>query len=422
MIRLGRCECRQIAAHAARPNAEPDHRGRNTRKASAASVSRCAVGGSHTRNERAPVGDEDEDEQRADEGAIAAAARPAIVSRIWLVDGFDNELEHGLGLLRARAHRRRVTSDTAGDQDQHRHHSPRSTTTASVIGIGTDVEQWHAGERRDHGGVPLIWSLIRRITANLAGDQNAERCRRAMAKRPARQATVEHADQQQQSALSMSIAVADHQWNRRMLSQSVVPPQQRSENRRQPTIAPRPRARCAPRHQGHIYPRMEVGGTGRWRSCAALIHFQADHAPEHRSRASGAARSRTDRCEKNLVDPASGERCPIRHGRYHDPAEDTDLGEAASHRAVRRHAASRRHGVSHGQPSAFDQWDRRQSDQAAPCPAASCEVSLRTAACRGLEMGDDVPDSRPIACRLLSKCATARSVSMIGLGTGRSPV
>ena len=93
---------------------------RKTRSASAASVSRWAVGGFDARHQRRPVGDEDEDEQRADEGAVGSRLDPHRVADL-AVDGVDDQLEDRLGAEGTSDSRR---DDEMRADDQHRHDRP----------------------------------------------------------------------------------------------------------------------------------------------------------------------------------------------------------------------------------------------------------------------------------------------------------
>ena len=105
---------REIAAHAARADAEPDHREEDEQRQRGVGLEmrRRRL---DARNERGPVGDEDEDEQRADEGAIGAGLGLHRVADL-AVHGVDDQFEEGLG---RRRNERQPAGDENAAEDQH---------------------------------------------------------------------------------------------------------------------------------------------------------------------------------------------------------------------------------------------------------------------------------------------------------------
>ena len=136
---------REIAAHAARANAEPDHRDEDQQRQRGVGLE-MGRRRLDARNERGPVGDEDEDEQRADEGAIGRGLDPHRVADL-AVHGVDDQFEGRLG-------RRRDERQPAGDEDaaedQHRHDRPGGDHACGDR-HRAQMEKRDAGERRGHG-------------------------------------------------------------------------------------------------------------------------------------------------------------------------------------------------------------------------------------------------------------------------------
>ena len=101
MIGLGEAKVREIAAHAARTNAEPDHRDEDEERERGVGLE-MGRRRFDARDQRRPVGDEDEGEQRADEGAIGGGLGPHRVADL-AVHGVDDQLEGRLASPTGRA-------------------------------------------------------------------------------------------------------------------------------------------------------------------------------------------------------------------------------------------------------------------------------------------------------------------------------
>ena len=136
---------REIAAHAARADAEPDHRDEDEQRQRGVGLE---MRGRRldARHERRPVGDEDEGEQRADEGAIGAGST-RIVSRIWLST---------VSTISSKA---AWVADGTSDRRRVTRRPPRTSTSHDRPGGDhacgdrhrTEMEERDAGERRVHG-------------------------------------------------------------------------------------------------------------------------------------------------------------------------------------------------------------------------------------------------------------------------------
>ena len=94
-------------------------------------------------HQRGPVGDEDEDEQRADEGAIGRRLDAHRIADL-AIDGVDDQFERRLG---RRGHERQAAGDDEAAEDQRRHDRPGDDDRLGDR-RRTDMEQGEADERR----------------------------------------------------------------------------------------------------------------------------------------------------------------------------------------------------------------------------------------------------------------------------------
>ncbi len=100
--------------------------------------------------QRRPIGDEDEDEECADEGAVRRRFGLHRIADL-AIDRLDDQLQRG---LRRRRHQAQPACQNNSADHQHGHHDPgrhHRLTDAD----GADVEQNDAGERRGHGAIAL---------------------------------------------------------------------------------------------------------------------------------------------------------------------------------------------------------------------------------------------------------------------------
>jgi hypothetical protein len=142
---VGRSEGREIAAYAARADAEPDHRSEHQQRERGIGFE-MGCRRFDPRNQRGPVGDEDECEQATNKGAIRGVfdSHGVVDLAVYCID---DQFEGRLG---RRRDERQSTGDEKCAKDQHSHDRP-SGDHACGDWNRTEMEENHAGKRRSHG-------------------------------------------------------------------------------------------------------------------------------------------------------------------------------------------------------------------------------------------------------------------------------
>ena len=208
-------------------------------------------------DQRRPVGDEDEDEQRADKGAIGPRLGLHRVADL-AIDGLDDQLEQRLQRRSGVGFSARVTQDGADDQHGHdrpgRHHR-LADRRPGRCGTGSTLAS---------GEIMPATALTRRITSNARDARSRARSPAAAARRldrrPARAPRAISAKRPATSATASGI--------RPPVGEQLRAPPERTRNRQPPT----PSAERQPADQA------SDGDEGD-RAHALLIQRQADQQP-----------------------------------------------------------------------------------------------------------------------------------------------